>query len=416
MKQYCKPCYQESEMTTQELYRAIGVGVYEPLECWRKEGKFFLRMEAPESCHRCPKCGTRDVIHRGTFDRSVHAPPIGMDRTQLFITAPRLQCKRCNQVLNAVLPNVVPLCNYTKSFARMAIDLRKMMTISDVSRYLGVSDTTIRSIDKKYLHKKFGKPRLRDLEIMAIDEIYVGRQQKFLTIVINWQTGAIVFVGKGKGENALTPFWKRLHGSRAKVKAVATDMASAYYSAVRKNLPKVTHVFDRFHIIKLMNEKLTELRRTLQNEAEQMDKHVLKGLRWLLLKNRDNLDESKNERARLQEALDLNEPLATAYYLKDDLSQIWQQPDKATAAKFLTEWCDLARASGIKVLQTMAKTLTAFRTGILNWYDFPISSGPLEGINNKIGALQRMAYGYRDPDYFIDKLYALHVAKFALIG
>ena len=403
-------------MTTRELYRAIGVGVYEPLDCWRKDGTFFLRMEAPASCHRCPKCGSREVIHRGTFDRSVHAPRIGMDRTQLFITAPRLQCKHCNQVLNAVLPNVVPLCRYTKSFARMAIDLRKMMTIFDVSRYLGVSETMIRSIDKKYLHKKFGKPRLRDLEIMAIDEIYVGRQQKFLTIVINWQTGAIVFVGKGKGENALKPFWKRLHSSRAKVKAVATDMASAYYAAVRKNLPKVLHVFDRFHIIKLMNEKLTELRRTLQNEAEQMDKHVLKGLRWLLLKNRDNLDESKNERARLQEALDLNEPLATAYYLKDDLSQIWQQPDKATAAKFLTEWCDLARASGIKVLQTMAKTLTAFRTGILNWYDFPISSGPLEGINNKIGALQRMAYGYRDPDYFIDKLYALHVAKFALIG
>ena len=403
-------------MTTRELYRAIGVGVYEPLDCWRKDGTFFLRMEAPASCHRCPKCGSREVIHRGTFDRSVHAPRIGMDRTQLFITAPRLQCKHCNQVLNAVLPNVVPLCRYTKSFARMAIDLRKMMTIFDVSRYLGVSETMIRSIDKKYLHKKFGKPRLRDLEIMAIDEIYVGRQQKFLTIVINWQTGAIVFVGKGKGENALKPFWKRLHSSRAKVKAVATDMASAYYAAVRKNLPKVIHVFDRFHIIKLMNEKLTELRRTLQNEAEQMDKHVLKGLRWLLLKNRDNLDDAKNERARLQEALDLNEPLAIAYYLKDDLSQIWQQPDKATAGKFLTEWCDLARASGIKVLLTMAKTLTGFRTGILNWYDFPISSGPLEGINNKIGALQRMAYGYRDPDYFIDKLYALHVAKFALIG
>ena len=403
-------------MTTRELYRAIGVGVYEPLACWRKDGMFFLRMEAPESCHRCPKCGNREVTRRGTFDRTVHAPPIGMDRTQLFIRAPRLECKRCEQVLNAVLPNVVPLCNYTKSFARLSIDLRKMMTTRDVARYLGVSDTMIRSIDRKYLQKNFGKPRLRNLEILAIDEIYVGSKQKFLTIVIDWQTGAIVFVGKGKGENALKPFWKRLHSSRAKVKAVATDMASAYYAAVRKNLPKAKHVFDRFHIVKLMNEKLTDLRRTLQNEAEQMDKKVLKGLRWLLLKHPDNLDESKNERTRLQEALDLNQPLATAYYLKDDLSQIWQQPNKATAGRFLTEWCRRAQASGIKVLQTMAKTLQAYRTGILNWYDFQISSGPLEGINNKIGALQRMAYGYRNYDYFIDKLYALHVAKFALIN
>jgi len=202
-----------------------------------------------------------------------------MDRTQLFINAPRLECRDCDQVLNAVLPNVVPLCNYTKTFARLAIDLRKMMTIRDVASYLGVSDTMIRSIDKKYLQKKFGKPRLRDLEVIAIDEIYLGSKQKFLTIVINWQTGAIVFAGKGKGENALNPFWKRLRSSRAKINAVATDMASAYYAAVRKNLPKAKHVFDRFHIIKLMNEKLTDLRRDLQAEAEQMDKKVLKGLR-----------------------------------------------------------------------------------------------------------------------------------------
>jgi transposase len=403
-------------MTTRELYRAIGVGGYEPSGCWRKEGRLILRMEAPESCYRCPKCGSCDVTCRGTFDRTVHAPPIGMDRTQLFIKAPRLECKHCEQVLNAVLPNVVPLCQYTKSFARLSIDLRKMMTIRDVARYLGVSDTMKRGIDKKYHKMNFSKPRLRELKIIAIDEIYVGRKQKFLTIVINWETGAIVFVGEGKGENALKPFWKRLRGSRAKIKAVATDMSSANYAAVRKNLPRAKHVFDRFHIVKLMNEKLTELRRALYHEAEGMGKAVLKGIRWLLLKHRDNLDDSKNERTRLMNGLALNQPLLTAYYLKADLSQLWQQPDKAAAERFLTSWCNRARESGIKVLMTMAKTLQTHRTGILNWYDFPISSGPLEGINNKIGALQRMAYGYRDPEYFILKLHALHCAKFALIG
>lgn len=403
-------------MTTKTLYKALGMGGYEPSSCWRKEGVFFLRMEAPESCYRCPKCGSRDVTCRGTFDRTVHAPPIGLDRTQLFIKAPRLECKHCEQVLNAVLPNVVPLCQYTKSFARLSIDLRKMMTIRDVARYLGVSDTMIRGIDKKYLQRNFSKPRLRDLKIIAIDEIYVGRKQKFLTIVINWETGAIVFAGEGKGEKALKPFWKRLRGSRAKINAVATDMSSAYYAAVRKNLPKAKHVFDRFHIVKLMNEKLTELRRALYHEAEGMGKAVLKGIRWLLLKHRDHLDDSKNERTRLMNGLALNQPLLTAYYLKADLSQLWQQPDKAAAERFLKSWCNRARESGIKVLMTMAKTLQTHRTGILNWYDFPISSGPLEGINNKIGALQRMAYGYRDPEYFILKLHALHCAKFALIG
>ena len=126
-------------MATREFYRAIGVGGYEPLACWQKEWMFFLRIEAPQSCHRCPKCGTREVPHRRTLDRIVPAPPIGLDRTQLFrrpagfglpswkmgnlflaarlIKAPRLECKRCGQVMNAVPPNVVPLCNDTKSFA-----------------------------------------------------------------------------------------------------------------------------------------------------------------------------------------------------------------------------------------------------------------------------------------------------------
>lgn len=274
----------------------------------------------------------------------------------------------------------------------------------------------VRGIDKSYLQKTFGKPGLRDLEVIAIDEIYVGKKNKFFTIVIDWQSGAIVFAGEGKGQNALKPFWKRLRGSKAKIKAVATDMSSAYFAAVLKNLPNAVQVFDRFHIVKLMNDKLTQLRRDLQREADLMDRKVLKGTRWLLLKHPDNLDDSKNEGVRLQEALDLNRSLAVAYYLKEDLCQIWQQSTKAIAAKFLTDWCRRARASGIKVLITMANTLEGHRKGILNWYNYPISSGPLEGINNKIGALQRMAYGYRDKHYFIAKLYALHMAKFALIG
>ena len=403
-------------MTTRELYSSIGVSGYEHRDCWRKGGIFHIRMEAPMSCHKCPKCGDRDVIHRGTFDRMVHAPRIWLDRTVLFIRAPRLECRRCQQVLNAVLPKIEPRCNYTKSLARLVVDLRKMMTIKDVAHYIGVSDTMVRGIDKKYLSRKFGKPRLRHLEIIAIDEIYVGKKNKYFTIVIDWVTGGIVFVGDGKGEKALKPFWKRLRGSKAKIKAVATDMSSAYYSAVLKNIPNAKHVFDRFHIVKLMNDKLTTLRRDLQREADVMGKKTLKGLRWLLIKHEENLDDTRNERTRLKEALDLNQSLSIAYYLKEDLSQIWQQSSKAIADRFLKGWCARARASGIKVMQTMANTLEGHRTGILNWYDFPISTGRLEGINNKIGALQRSAYGYRDRDYFIAKLYALHLAKFELIG
>jgi transposase len=156
-------------------------------------------------------------------------------------------------------------------------------------------------------------------------------------------------------QDALSRFRRRQRGSGAKFKAVATDMSSACHAEVVKNLPNARQVFDRFHVTKLMNNKLTQLRRDVQSEAETMDRKVLKGLRWLLLKHPEILDQSKNGRVRLQEALDLNRSLSVAYSLKEDLSQIWPQQTGAAAARFLTDWCRRARASGIRVTSSPAR-------------------------------------------------------------
>jgi len=135
------------------------------------------------------------------------------------------------------------------------------------------------------------------VKLIAIDEISIRKGHTYITIVMDLESGAIIFVGKGKGQDALKPFWKRLSASKAKIKAAATDMSSAYYATVQKNLPSATLVFDRFHIVKLMNEKLTKLRRELYRELyreakEGLRRDVLKGTRWLLLKASANLDGS----------------------------------------------------------------------------------------------------------------------------
>lgn len=403
-------------MPTSVLYTAIGMKGYRHQSSFEREGVFVLRMAVTEKAVCCPVCKSTDVIRRGTVERKLYGPPIGMRITRLFVTTPRVQCRKCPGVKTIRLPSVVPLKNHTMSFVRLVVDLRKVMTITDVAHYLGVSESMIRSIDKTYLKRRFSKPKLRKLKSLAIDEISVRKGHKYLTIVMDLKSGAVVFVGEGKGEKALEPFWKRLRGSRAKIRAVATDMSSAYYKAVCNNLPHAIHVFDRFHIVKLMNEKLTSLRRQLFREADDLEKTVLKGTRWLLLMNPQNLSEDRNEHQRLQEALTLNEPLAIAYYLKEDLRQIWDQDGKREAGKFLTDWCQRATASGIGVLQTMANTLQKHRKGILAWYNDPISTGPLEGLNNKIKTMKRQAYGFLDLEYFKLKIYALHLAKFELIG
>ena len=169
--------------------------------------------------------------------------------------------------------------------------------------------------------------------------------------------------------------------------------------------------------MKLFNEKLSDLRRALHREAtDVMQKKVLKGTRWLLLKAAENLDAEKDEKARLKEALALNKSLAAAYYLKEDLRQFWEQPGKMFATLFLDGWIRRAEASGIRMLQQMAKTLAAHRSGLLAYYDVMITSGPMEGTNNKIKTMKRQAYGFRDKEFFKLKILAIHETRYELIG
>ena len=112
----------------------------------------------------------------------------------------------------------------------------------------------------------------------------------------------------------------------------------------------------------------------------------------------------------------MNQPLTTAYYLKDDLRRFWEQAGKAFATSFLNGWIRRAEASGIKLLQQFAGTLAMYRTGILAYYDYPISTGPLEGTNNKIKTMKRQAYGFRDKEFLKLKIYAIHMTKYALVG
>jgi transposase len=301
-----------------------------------------------------------------------------------------------------------PQRSYTKSFARYALELSRRMTIKDVAHHLGISWDVIKDIQKQDLQRRFSKPKLKHLRQIAIDEISVGKGHRYLTVV---------HVGDGKGGDALRAFWTRLRASGAKIEAVAIDMSPAYIEAVSTHLPKATLVFDRFHVMKLFNEKLSDLRRDLHREATtQLEKQVLKGTRWLLLKRPENLDPARNEQARLDEALKLNQPLATAYYLKDDLAEVWEQEDEDAAQAFLMDWINQAESSGIRMLINFAKTLRAHAWGILAYYDYPISTGPLEGTNNKIKTMKRQAYGFRDQDFLKLKIYAIHETKYALVG
>lgn len=403
-------------MSTSLLYHAFGLRGYRYVSTSYLEGQVVFQVEANREHFRCPACGAKEVIRRGGVQRMFRSLPIGGRGVLIGVEIPRLGCA-CGAVRQMELGFAEPLRRHTKAFARYALDLSRHMTIKDVAEHLQVSWDTIKEIQRQDLQRRFGRPKLKHLRQLAIDEISIGKGHRYLTVVLDLETGAVVFVGEGKGAEALLPFWRRLRASHARIEAVAIDMSPAYIGAVRDHLPDAVIVFDHFHIIKLLNEKLSELRREMYREAtDKLHKDVLKGTRWLLLKNPENLDPQRNERQRLQEALRLNQPLATAYYLKEDLRQIWEQPHKTAAWNFLTSWYLRAMDSGIRLLQQFAKTLKFHAWGILAWYDYPISTGPLEGTNNKIKTMQRQAYGFRDQEFFKLKIYGIHETKYALVG
>ena len=404
-------------MSTSVLYHAFGVRGYEHRRTDYSGGTVIFRVQQPREQLRCVECGSAHVHLKTHVDRMLRLVPIGGKPAWLHVPIPRVACQNCASVRQVELTCAEPRVSYTRAFARYALELLDYMTILDVALHLQVSWDVIRGIQKQHLQRKFGKPKLKQLRRIAIDEISIGRGHRYLTVVQDLERGAVVFVGDGKGADALRPFWNRLRHSGAKVRAVATDMSPAYIAAVRENLPKATLVFDHFHVIKLFNDKLSDLRRELHREAkEKLHKDVLKGTRWLLLKNPENLDAEKNESARLEEALQLNRSLAIAYYLKEDLRQLWNQGSRAAAAKFLDGWIRRADASGVKILKAFARTLASHRSGLLDWYKHPISTGPLEATNNKIQLLKRQAFGYRDFEFFKLKIYALHLSRYALVG
>ena len=157
-----------------------------------------------------------------------------------------------------------------------------------------------------------------------------------------------------------------------------------------------------------MNEKLDLLRRQLWHSEKDVNKRmVIKGTRWMLLRHGQDIFDTEFKN-RLENVLNLNEPLMIAYYLKEDLKEIWNQLNKTDAEKVLEEWIKQANDSKIQPLIKMAATLRAYKPFILAWYDHPISNGPIEGTNNKIKVLKRQMYGFRNDEFFTLKLYALH--------
>jgi len=382
-----------------------------------RDGAIFFNLETKPGKRRCIECRSRDVILSGKASYQLRSLPIGNRRVFLVLHLHVLECKSCGAVRQEDRILADPLKTYTRAFARFVVDLCKKMTMSDVARHLRVGWHMVKSILRDHLERCASRRSWRKVSQIAIDEIAIRKRHRYMTVVVDLDTGEVLFTAEGRDHTCLKPFFRRLRRAGAKLKAIAVDMSSAYLKAIEDfGPPGVAIVHDRYHIVSNMNNVIDKVRRDEQNRLEAEGKNVLKGARYLLLYGKEKLAEKPTKQARLDELLAANETLHKVYLLKEDLRQFWSQKTKATAETFIETWLDEAKGLDNHHLNRFAKTIRRRMDAILAWYDTPITTGPLEGLNNKIKVLKRTAYGYRDQVFFGLRLLFLHETKFQLSG
>lgn len=358
----------------------------------------------------CPVCGHNVTIFYRDGSRDITGLILGNAPVILRVHMHRIKCLECNKHSREQLDFVqTQKSRYTKAVAQKALKLRSVMTISDVSRLLGISWVAVKDIELAYLKEKYKTINMATVKSIGIDEIWTGRS--FLTIVRDMDDGRTLYVGEGKDGSCLNEFEKQLKAARATIKHVCIDMGAVYTKWAKDKLPGALIIYDKFHLIKLMNEKLSLVRRETMNSLDLEEKKELKGKRFLLARNEEDLE--RNSKEQLDIVREQYKAVGEASIMKECLRRVYRICVCSTDAEYaLKYWANLAKESGISALKTMAKTVTQKMKGIIAYFDTGLTSASMEGFNNKIGWMTRMAYGYSDIEYLKLKIYDLpHLKK-----
>jgi transposase len=252
---------------------------------------------------------------------------------------------------------------------------------------------------------------------IAIDEFAIQKGHRYATSIVDPVTTKVLWVGRGRGREDIRPFFALLGPEGcAQLRAAVMDMSEAYELETRAHCPQAVIVYDLFHIVaKYGREVIDRVRVDLTNRLARAAgpndlrtrarRRVIKGTRWLLLRNRENVT-TPRDRVRLREVLAANRRLWVVYVLKDALKQLWRYRYRGAAQRAWRQWYGWAIRSRIPALLTFARNLKAKLPGILAHCQYPLHTGVLEGMNNKIKVIKRMAYGFRDDAYFFLKIRA----------
>jgi len=287
--------------------------------------------------------------------------------------------------------------------AQYIYDLCKVMTVHDVAEHLELDPKTVKNIDKSFLEESFGKTDCHGIRVIAIDEIAIRKGHNYMTVIMDYSSGKVIWMGENRNKETLDRFFAEMTDKQKQsIEAVAMDMWEPFINRIRHHCPGAKIVFDFFHVVQAFGRVIDKVRRDEYLKANEQERKVLKGSRYLLLKNEENL--SEKQQSRLEAVLKLNSTLSILYVLKDQLKLIYYYSNRQIVIQALDDWCEMAEQVDHHSVRAFIRRLRFFEYGIVNHAEYPIGTSRLEGVNNKIKVIKRKAYGFHDSKYFALKV------------
>lgn len=351
----------------------------------------------------CPICGKRAGTNRVTRQGARDLPLGIVTLVDIIYEAVQGYCSECATYFTLLPPGIDRKAKATQRLMHYVCRLCRFMPVDKIPFFLPVSVATARRWDKKILSEHLPNPVLDNLRVILVDEKSIGPHHHYMTVVINGETGEVLHLAEGKKKESLASFFEKLTPEQIlNIRAVGMDRAGAYKSVVANYAPNAAIVFDKFHLIANFNHAIDNVRREQWREADSENKRFIKGQRYNLFRNPENL--RPEQKSSLEDLFEINEPLSKAYLLKESLKSLWTYVYPKSAGKYLDKWISWAHETGLKPLVGFANGLDRDRKEILSFIRHRITSAKLEAFNATISRIIKRACGYRDLDYLFMKI------------
>jgi len=372
--------------------------------------KLWVRRKRGNRKLLCSGCGRKLSEVYDTYEREVRDLPCFEFRTTVVIELYRVRCPDCG-VKTEKVPQLPSKAPFSKRFEEAVGQACESAPVRRVARQFGLSPSTVRALDLRYLKRWAASRRKPALRQMGIDEVYLGKKQKFLTVVSNLETGEPLWFGRERKKETLDEFFEQhLSGfQRSVIRAACVDMWEPFRQSLEQWVPNCQIIYDKFHILQHASAAVDEVRRAEFFRKGGPAREIVKGKRWLLLSSWVHLDRKKKR--QLNQLFALNRRVMKAYLLKESLARLWDYTYEGAMLRYLRSWIDQLRWQRLAPMEKLAAMLLKHLEGILNYCKTKVPMGVVEAVNGNIKALLRRGRGYRDLDYLLLKAQRLASTK-----